>query len=127
MAVVIVVPTAAHAAYDAPISGNTGSNSMVYYLSANFRTLSVDMGGYVQINIDRTPRFSDGTTPDHLKWRIKRNSDGAYRGPWALNQDPAAWVSLGFIDYPHQMFRNAFTRGHDCPNCDHDFWGNMNY
>lgn len=129
MALVAFAPTAAYAALNTPISGNTGSNSLNYYLSANFRTITDDMYpqgavGYVWINIDVAPKFANGT-PDGLKWRLYYN--GGYHNYKVLNQAPALWVDLGFVGYPGQSFRNSFTRANDCPNCNHNFSGNMNY
>jgi hypothetical protein len=76
MTLVVVLPTAAHAELDTPISGNTGSNSTVFYLSANFRQITDDLDylgqiGYVHINIDSAPKLSNGS-PDGLKWRLRK-------------------------------------------------------
>jgi hypothetical protein len=121
--VIVLIPSAAHAAWDIPISGTTSSGSNIWYTSANYRTVTNDHGGEVWINIDSYPKLSNGAA-DQLKWRLRVGEidtsteylwrDGTY---WEY----ITWYSIG------TQFRNRFARYTDCPNCNHNFTGNMTY
>ncbi|MFV2100489.1 hypothetical protein [Micromonospora sp. LOL_024] len=117
-------PAAADLALNIPISGSTYSSSSVYYLSAEWRQVTLDQGGYILVNLDRTPRLSNGT-PDYMKWMIYVTPNNSPMK--TINQDPAAWTNMGYFGPPGTYFRNRFARGTTCNNCDHNFSGNMDY
>lgn len=121
---VLVLPPVAHADLNVPISGSTYSDANTWYLSATFRQVTLDKGGYIQVNIDVAPKLSNGS-PDYMKWRIYITPN--YGPIYAINQDPASWTNLGYYGPPGTFFRNSFARGTTCPNCNHNFSGNEDY
>ncbi|WP_213452255.1 hypothetical protein [Rhizomonospora bruguierae] len=116
-------PTAAWADYRVPISGDTWSDSGVWYTSATWRTVSFADGPYVSINISKAPKLRSGS-PDYIKWRIKVTDDGP---TYAINQTASTYTDLGYYGPPGTQFRNKFARGTTCSNCDHSFSGRMTY
>ncbi|MET8462865.1 hypothetical protein [Micromonospora zamorensis] len=111
-------------ALNSPISGSTYSSSTVYYLSAEWRQVTLDKNGYIQVNLDRTPRKSNGAA-DYMKWIIYVTPNDSPMK--TINQDSTAWTSMGYFGPPGTYFRNKFARGTTCNNCDHNFSGNLDY
>ncbi|WKU07263.1 hypothetical protein [Micromonospora sp. HUAS LYJ1] len=124
---IIAIPSPAQAGVltlNTPISGSTYSSSTTYYLSSEFRKVTLDRNGNVYVNLDSAPKLSNGSA-DYMKWIIYITpNDSPVK---VINQDPSAWTDMGYFGPPGTYFRNKFARGTTCNNCNHNFSGNMDY